>query len=60
MSALSDETLLQRLAGDNLELRKQLQGLLGSETFDPPAPPKPEPASASPAPPITPASTTKH
>jgi len=30
---LSDETLLERLAGDNLELRKQLKALLGSETF---------------------------
>src|SRR5262245_34432544 len=54
-SGLSDETLLQRLAGDNLELRKQLEGLLGSEDFEKaaPAPPKPAPT-------ITPNSTTKH
>jgi hypothetical protein len=60
MTGLSDETLLQKLAGDNGELRKQLQGLLGSETFDPPAPSKPAPDPVSKVPPIAPASTTKH
>jgi len=31
---LSDETLLEKLAGSNAELRKQLQQLLGSENFE--------------------------
>jgi hypothetical protein len=57
---MSDETLLTKLAGDNPELRAQLQGLLGSETFDPPAPPTPAPDTVSKVPPITPPSTTKH
>jgi hypothetical protein len=55
MSALSDQTLLDKLAGDNHELRKQLQGLLGSETFETAAPAAPKPA-----PTITPSSPTKH
>jgi hypothetical protein len=32
--SLSDETLLEKLAGSNAELRKQLQQLLGSENFE--------------------------
>jgi hypothetical protein len=35
---LSDETLLDKLAGSNVELRKQLQQLLGSDTFESPDP----------------------
>jgi hypothetical protein len=31
---LSDEILLDKLAGDNVELRKQLQQLLGSDNFE--------------------------
>jgi hypothetical protein len=30
---ISDETLLNKLAGDNVELRRQLERLLGSESF---------------------------
>ena len=49
---ISDENLLQRLAGDDHELRKQLQRLLGSETFEKPA--------VEPSPTIAPVSSTKH
>jgi hypothetical protein len=35
---LSDETLLDKLAGDNVELRKQLRQLLGSDNFESPDP----------------------
>jgi hypothetical protein len=35
---LSDETLLDKLAGANPELRKQLKGLLGSDDFEKPTP----------------------
>ena len=35
---LSDETLLDKLAGANPELRKQLKGLLGSDNFESPDP----------------------
>ena len=31
---MSDETLLDKLAGDNVELRKQLRQLLGSDNFE--------------------------
>ena len=47
---LSDETLLDKLAGSNPELRKQLQQLLGSDDFE-----KPEPSSTN-----NPGSSTKH
>jgi hypothetical protein len=33
---LSDEILLDKLAGSNPELRKQLQQLLGSDNFEKP------------------------
>ena len=36
--SLSDETLLDKLAGSNPELRKQLQQLLGSDNFESPDP----------------------
>ena len=36
--SLSDETILDRLAGTNAELRKQLKGLLGSDNFESPDP----------------------
>jgi hypothetical protein len=36
--SLSDETILDRLAGTNAELRKQLKGLLGSDNFETPDP----------------------
>jgi hypothetical protein len=36
--SLSDETLLEKLAGSNPELRKQLQQLLGSDNFESPDP----------------------
>ena len=53
---LSDETLLQKLAGDDLDLKKKLKRIIGSETFS-----KPEPASpASPVPTGAPTRTTKH
>jgi hypothetical protein len=48
--SLSDETLLDKLAGSNPELRKQLQQLLGSDDFE-----KPEPSSTN-----NPGSSTKH
>jgi hypothetical protein len=32
--SLSDEILLDKLAGSNAELRKQLQQLLGSDNFE--------------------------
>jgi hypothetical protein len=35
---LSDEILLDKLAGSNPELRKQLKGLLGSDNFETPDP----------------------
>ena len=54
LSTISDENLLQQLAGDNLELRKQLQALLGRDTFETP------PAAAAPAAPAPTVSTTKH
>ena len=31
--SISDETLLEKLAGNNLELRKHLQQLMGKERF---------------------------
>ena len=34
--SISDETLLDKLAGSNVELRKQLQQLLGSDNFEEP------------------------
>jgi len=37
-TGLSDETLLDKLAGSNPELRKQLQQLLGSDDFERPDP----------------------
>ena len=43
-SSISDENLLQQLAGDNLELRKEPQKLLGKDSFDEPAKPEPAPA----------------
>ena len=47
-SSISDESLLEKLAGTNLELRKELQKILGRDTFE-----KADPAPA-------PTSTTKH
>ena len=35
MTGLSDETLLTKLAGDDVELRTKLQRLLGRDTFEP-------------------------
>jgi hypothetical protein len=35
---LSDEIILDRLAGANAELRKQLKALLGSDNFEEPEP----------------------
>ena len=35
--SISDETLLDKLAGSNAELRKQLQSLLGSDDFEKPS-----------------------
>jgi hypothetical protein len=52
MTGISDDQLLTKLAGDNVELRKQLQGLLGSDSF-PTA--KPEPTAT-----INSSSGTKH
>jgi hypothetical protein len=40
-TGLSDETLLDKLAGSNPELRKQLKGLLGSDNFETPDDPVP-------------------
>ena len=54
LGSISDENLLQQLAGDNLELRKELQKLLGRDSFEKPA------ASAAPAPTVAPTSETKH
>ena len=55
LGTISDENLLQQLAGDNLELRKELQKLLGRDTFEKPA----APTSAAPSPTVAP-TTTKH
>ena len=49
--------LLNTLAGANAELRKELQKLLGKDTFDTVEPAKPAPAA--PAPTVAP-TTTKH
>ena len=54
LGSISDENLLQQLAGDNPELRKELQKLLGRDTFEEPAAP------AAPSPTVTPTSETKH
>ena len=51
-SSISDESLLEKLAGDNLELRKELKKLLGADTFE-----SADPAPAAPTPTVP---TTKH
>ena len=56
LGTISDENLLQQLAGDNLELRKELQKLVGRDTFEKPA----APVSAAPALTVAPTSETKH
>ena len=56
LGSISDENLLQQLAGDNVELRKELEKLLGRDTFEtPPAAAAP----ATPTPTVAP-TTTKH
>ena len=50
--SVSDETLLQKLAGDDKALRAQLERLLGSETFEKPT--------VEPSPTIAPMSKMKH
>ena len=54
LGSISDENLLQQLAGDNLELRKQLQALLGRDSFE-----KADPAPVAPKPRVV-STTTKH
>ena len=56
-SSISDANLLEALAGSNAELRKELEKLLGRDTFEKPAPAAP--ASAAPTPTVAP-TTTKH
>ena len=55
LSSISDANLLEALAGSNVELRKELEKLLGRDTFEKPAAPAP----AAPAPTVAP-TTTKH
>ena len=38
LGTISDQNLLDQLAGDNLDLRRQLQALLGRDTFEAPPP----------------------
>ena len=53
-SSISDANLLEALAGSNVELRKELEKLLGRDTFEKPAAP------AAPTPTVAPTSETKH